>query len=224
MPSPFLFAAANSLIDLTTVDLVHQYVRLSRTKDDVLIQLCITAASVEWIWRTGRAPEGPPPAKSPFVSPVAYDEVYDGSGSYRQFLRQWPIVSVESLALNGHAASPSTGFGYPGWIIDQGRKSLSLRSAAGQSPLGRASDGRGFTAGTQNVEVLYTAGFTQVPADIVRACTQMVAVNYKRTAWLDQSSETMGSGGTSGTTAYRAWDVAPEIQKVIRNYTSDLAV
>jgi hypothetical protein len=217
--SPFIFAGPNAAIDLTTVQLVHDYTGVKSGAEDGKIQLCITAASVQWVWQTGRGVEGQVPAASPFVAPVAYYEVYDGSGSHRQILRNWPIVSVETLLINGIPWSQSTGFGSRGWLIDQSGKSLVLRTASRQSPYGRA-DG-GFCQGVQNVEVGYHAGFTAVPADIVKACTHMVAINFKRTEWLDMASKSMGAQGASGNTSYRAWEMPPEVARVIHNYTRD---
>jgi hypothetical protein len=221
------FTKPNTAIDLTNLGLLKQYlgVQQNNTIADLVLQLCITAASVEWIWRTGRGPEGVVPAASPFVTPQPYDEFYDGNGSVRQFLRNWPIVSVQSLLISGRSISLSTGFGFPGYVIDQSKKSLSIRSFLRQSQLGRAPCGAGFDPGVQNVQAIYTAGFTQVPQDIVEKCTKMVAVNYRRTGWLDMASKSESSGGgVTGTTSYRAWEIPPDVAKVMQNYTRDLAV
>jgi hypothetical protein len=214
----------NPLIDLTTVTLVQDYLRIKSDIENDLIQTCITAASVEWIWRTGRGPEGYVPTNSPFVSPVFYDEFYDGNGSVRQFIRNWPIVSVQALLVNGQSISAASGWGSVGWMIDQSKKSLVILSGVPQRTLGRAPWGSGFTEGVQNVEVQYTAGFSRVPQDVVEKCTKMVAVNYRRTKWLDLASETMGSQGVTGTTSYRAWEIPPDVAKVISNYSRDLWV
>jgi hypothetical protein len=218
-PTPFVFGTPNTDIDLTAVQLVRDYLGLKSGIEDSKIQLCITAASVEWVWRTGRGLEGQVPAASPFVAPVAYDEVYDGNGSWRQILRNWPIVSVETLLINGQPFTQSSGFGSRGWLIDQSAKSLVIRTGGRQSSLGRACGG--FSEGVQNVEVGYHAGFSSVPADIVKACTQMVAINYKRSEWLDIASHSRGATGVSGSTSYRAWAIPPEVAGVIHNYTRD---
>lgn len=211
----------NAAIDLTTISIVHKLLRVPLTNDtdDDLIQLCITAASQEWIWRTARGPEGEVATESPFVAPVAYTEVRDGNGSYRLILRNWPITSVESLLVSGQPFSQSTGFGSRGWVIDGSKKSIVIRTGGSQSTLGRASGG--FDEGIQNVEVQYHAGFTGVPLDIQKACTHMVAINYKRTEWLDMASKSMSAGGSTGTTSYRSWELPPEILRVMHHYTRD---
>lgn len=221
---PFVFTQPNADIDLTNLDLVHQYVSVKggNTSQDTLIQLCITAASFQFIWWTGRGPQdGSAPAESPFVTPVAYDEIYDGNGSYRLPLRNWPAQSVTSLTVNGQLRQPSTGFGIPGYLIDSSRRALVCRTAGRQSPYGRAIPGIGFDLGVQNVEAVYMAGFSSTPADIVKAVTHLVAINFKRTQWLDQASKTIGAQGVSGTDSYRAWEVPPEVMRVIRYYSRD---
>jgi hypothetical protein len=224
MPSPFDFTQPNPALDLTTIEVVHGYLHLKGTTDDSLIQLCITAASLEWIRVTGRGLEGQVPTNSPFVAPVAYDEFYDGNGSYRMFVRNGPIVSVQALLINGKPVTQSTGFGVPGWQIDQSKKSIVMVSAGPQRNIGRACGGDGFTVGLQNVEAQYTAGFSQVPPDVVEKCTKMVAINYKRSNWLDMASKSEGAGGVSGTTSYRAWDITPDVARVMRSYARDAIV
>jgi hypothetical protein len=232
----FQFSQPNAAIDLTTIDLVHSYSGVRSGGDDSMIQLCITSASLEWIWRTGRGPEGYVPAASPFVTPQPYDEFYDGNGGSRMFLRNWPIRSVQGLYINGRAATPSLGGGQLGYVIDQSKKSLAIVGYSSQSTpyvgtrgsffyrspnLGRTS---AFPEGVQNIEAQYTAGFDQVPPDIVRACSHMVAINYKRKGWLDQASKTMGAQGVTGTDSFRAWELPPEVMHVIRQYSRDYAV
>jgi hypothetical protein len=173
--TPFDFSQPNVNLDLTNLDLVHQYTGVRGGAEDTIIQLCITAASVSWIWMTGRGPEGYVPAQSPFVSPQAYDEFYDGNGSARQFVRNWPITAVTGLYVGGQSISASSG-GQPGFLIDQSKKSISITGAYRQHSffscppnLGRTPGG--FPEGIQNVEVQYTAGFSMVPPDVVMACT-----------------------------------------------------
>jgi hypothetical protein len=211
MPIPTL-TAPNPNIDLTSVDLVHQYCGITTsTKDDPRIQLCITSASYLWIWRTGRGLEGQIVKNSPFVAPVSYDEVYDGSGSYRQFLRNWPIVSLIGVSVSGKSVN---------CVIDQSRKSIAVPQKH-RGPLGRSPMGCGFDEGIQNVEVSYLAGFSSVPPQIVEKCTQLVAVNYKRSQWIDQGSKSIGAQGVTGTDSYRSWEMPPEVRQVMRDFSRE---
>ncbi len=213
----------NRLIDLVTVADMHAYLGIKddNVSDDATIQLCITAASLYWLWYTGRDTIADT-VVSPFVAPVAYNENYDGSGSNRMFLRNVPIQSVQSLTVNTRTIPQSTAFGQAGWLIDSSQKSLVIRGGGGASQ-SFTSDvlfigfvGNFFAKGLQNVNVQYTAGFNGVPVDIQLAATQMIAVNYKRKDWIDQASRAMAGG--AGTTSYRAWEMPQEVRSVMNNY------
>jgi hypothetical protein len=181
---------------------------------DSILASMITGASQYWLTRTGKAS---------LNSVGSYSERYDGSGSRRQFLRNTPILSVSSLqfVLGGAAVtiSPSPDAVQPGFVIDQGGKSLALIGY----PLGSWTGiGIGwpridrFPEGVQNIAVSYTAGFASTPFDVMDKVTQQVAVNYKRTSWIDQASQVLNE---SGTASYRSWEVPPEVERVIQAYT-----
>jgi len=202
----------NPAIDLTTIAIVKDYVGVITDKDSATIQLCITAASCEFLWRTNAAvDDGTIPTVSPYLTPVDYTDVLDGSGSDMQFLKHRPIRSVSRLSVAGRSWSQADTFPARGWMIDSSRRALVLRGGI-------------FYADRQNVEVDYRAGYDQEPTDIIRSVTQWVAVNYRRREWVDLASKSLSTGGATGTTSYRSWVFPPEIQDVIRNYTSRAVV
>jgi hypothetical protein len=202
----------NPAIDLTTIAIVKDYVGVLTDKDSATLQLCITAASCEFLWRTNAAVnDGTIPKVSPYLSQVDYTDVLDGSGSDMQFLRHRPIRSVSRLIVNGVAWLAAGAFPSRGWMIDSGKNAIVLRGGI-------------FCADRQNVETDYKAGYDQEPTDIVRAITQLVAVNYRRREWVDLASKSLSTGGATGTTSYRAWVFPPEVKDVIRNYTSRAVV
>jgi hypothetical protein len=181
---------------------------------DSILSGMITGASQYWLTRTGR---------DSLNGPAMYTEYYDGSGSRRQFLRNTPITAVSSLQMSagfgGTVTIPqSTSLGAPGWVIGQGGKYLGLIGY----PLGTWTGAYGptwptincFEEGIQNILVSYTAGYA-TPFDIADKCTQQVAVNYKRTAWVDQASQVLTENGNVN---YRSWEVPPEVERVIQAY------
>ncbi len=221
-------------IDLTTLNRVKNYLGMSvgLTSDDGLIQDVITALSLEFMRRTGRGQTtGDNPTQSPFVQPVSYTEYYDGNGNQRLFLKNYPIVSVVTLAINGLTVPASTDIFHktPGFVIDGAQKSLALVSMA--KALFPSAANRGFfsysnssytwpgtfTRGIQNIYVQYTAGYSSVPQDIDFAVRKWVALNYKRKGWIDQRSQAMAAG--AGTISYRDWEMSPDIQEVIFHHT-----
>lgn len=299
-----------SPLDLTTIDSVRAFLApmSPSQQEQTLIQQMITGASVYFLQRTSRGhADVQIPAQSPFVQPVSYSDVYDGSITNRLFPKDYPIISVESLVIGTVTVPQSTSFGQWGWVIDSTGRSLSIRPGGGSVPPSRPltvgfnslyPSTRGMFGGatTQSVAIQYTAGynlrpvtdelqvvpgdpyligtinpwvsdvgvryfsngnpFTRVmvapsapgqyyvtnqnqylffhadagqsvlisynspgtPADIVEKMTKLVAINYKRRGWLDQSSQMM-TGPAGGTVSYRDWETSPDIERVINYYS-----
>ena len=211
-------------LDLTTLDRVKSWVGIQSASDDTNISACITAASLYWLWRTGRLPaNGDVPMASPLVQPVDFDEWYAGNGSHQMFLRQTPVRLVTALTINGATMPQSTAYGVMGWIVADDGKSLLLRPGGGSGPLyttslyGGWGAGPIFVKGIMNINVQYQAGYRMTPPDIELACCQMVAVNYKRRSWIDQRSQAMAQG--AGTVSFRDWELPPEVVSVMVAYT-----
>jgi hypothetical protein len=97
------------------------------------------------------------------ILPAVVAQALDGDGSSEIMLREWPVVSVASLAINGVAiaAAPplvANGVFAPGYMLESAQayppgrpQSLSLR-------------GYGFYCGQQNVLLSYVAGY-QISAE-----------------------------------------------------------
>jgi hypothetical protein len=226
MPGP-----TPNAIDLTTVAKFIAWTSPGSTfnaTEQQNVQDCITAASAYWLWALGLGPQdGSDPTDSPLNSQVAgINETYDGSGSSRQFVRVRPIVSVQSLLVDGIAIPASSGINVPGFVVDGTGKSVSIRSGFGAPAVGqrltvgfsffRSGRGWSFTEGVQNVQITYTAGYSATPFDIELAVRQMVAVNYKRRQWIDQKLQAMAQG--AGTISFRDWEFPPEVKSVMDHY------
>jgi hypothetical protein len=192
--------------------------------DDLDISSTITATSAYFLWKTGRGTQGGAiPTASPFVTPQAFNENYDGNGNSRMYLRQTPIISVTSITANGIAVPASSGYPYYGYVIGD-NKYIGIIGGSSNYPYNYSVSGSyrmfgassgGFPRGMQNINVQYTAGFTGVPFDIERACCKVVAINYRRRAYADQKSLFT----PEGTLAYRDWEFPPEVCSVLENYS-----
>jgi len=203
--------------DLTTLADVKAWLAITASSDDAVIQETITAASLYWLWRTGR---------DSLNTIATYTERYDGAGRSRQFLRNSPVTAVTSVTIDGVVIPQSTDFVTPGWVLDQSGKSVALIGSWGGGV--RYAGSYGFTGtnyrtggfifreGIQNVLVVYSAGYNGAPLDVQTAVKQHVAVNYKRRQWIDQASQVMTQVGT---TTYRNWEIPPEVERVILAYT-----
>ena len=88
-------------IDLTTVAAVNAILGQGESVDAALLQTEVTAYSRNILTRTGRG----------FLSGVrSYSERYSGNGSTELPVRNYPILSIESVTVGGIAipASPAT--------------------------------------------------------------------------------------------------------------------
>lgn len=157
-------------IDLTSLSLVREWIpapsgtpsaQILATQTAIL-QAAITAGSLDFLRRTGHGQSsGIVLSQSPFVQTVQYSETYNGNGSDTQFVRNRPVVSVQSLAINGVSVQASTGFPNAGYLISDKANSIVLVGGSGYPypAFGRCSRPV-FARGTQNVAITYTAGFS----------------------------------------------------------------
>lgn len=216
-----------SALDLTTLQNVKDYLGVTGTGDDNVIQGLITALGTAWLWWTGLGNQNRINTQSPFNSQVTYSEVYDGNGSPRMYLRNRPIISVVSLSIDGVVMQASTGYPNPGYVIDGNAKSIVLINGGGPSSAtfsfnylpGPSCGGWWFKKGLQNVSVQYTAGYSTTPFDVELAAKQIVATTYQRKKRRDQTSQAMAQG--AGTIAFRDWSIPPEAREVINAYRRD---
>ena len=170
-----------TVTDLTTVAAVNAILAQAPTADAALIQIEITAYSQNILTRTGRS----------FLSGVrSYSERYNGNGSAELPVRNYPILAVSSVSVNGIAIPASPDYRQSGYVIDTegsicnialisngaGGGSGWLDDRWGVRPGGWGSYGNApplgyspfvFTQGIQNVAVSYSAGYTiGVPAEV----------------------------------------------------------
>lgn len=104
-----------------------------------------------------------------------YTEIRDGTGTNTLVLANSPVVSVSSLSL-----------GIPGQrtALVADVDYIVTTSAV------KILTGAVFPRGVAVVEVIYTAGYVDVPLDIVDACAKWVALKYKQLERAGQLSVT----------------------------------
>ncbi len=216
-----------SPLDLTTIALVKAWIQTQSANSDAIIQSFITDFSL-WCLRTaGRGPiDGSVPTVSPFVQICPYVESYDGTGTNRQFLRNWPITTLTSVTFFGQTQkiiTPSDTIG-SGILIDASGKSISIRggnfSAQRYSPGAFRGapycNGAVFPQGVQNLQVSYSAGFNGIPPDLQAMATRVVGLAIKRGAWIGQRSQSLAQGG--GTVSYTSAAMDDRDQSVLDYY------
>lgn len=139
-------------------------------------------------------------------------EVLNGSGSDKQFVSEYPVKAITSIAVGGIAQSASIDGVQAGYITD-GYGIILLGSV--------------FPRGRQNIRATYTAGYDSVskppgdaahngaPSDLGHAVAWIIAQTYKRRDWIDQSSKSLAAGETI---AFQSWKWPPLIDAVIESY------
>ena len=211
---------AATSIDMVTLNDVKSWldVEEDNTDDDGLLQILITGFSRYVLNRTGMASFG--------VN--TYTEIYDGNGSQDLFLRNFPVTTVTSVIVGNYTVPQSTGLTIPGWYIDPHQKSIVLRSVGG-SGWGWGSGisaymmvpgsifPQSFIPGRGNIQVIYQAGFTSLPADLYELVMETIGIFYARKDWKDMASRALAIQGGSGTTVFKR-DWLPEGTETVLRY------
>lgn len=150
-------------IDLTWLAAVKGRAEVAAVSDDQQIQDAITAFS-QWILDyCGR---------STLNSIQTFNEIYNGNGNQRLFLRNFPIQALIQVVANGVQVPQSFGFNSWGVFIEQSQKSIAIRGGVGSfttfpypnPTYGNSAMNRGpvFFRGIGNIQVQYNAGYPSV--------------------------------------------------------------
>ncbi len=201
------------MADLCSRDDVKNYLGLlgTYTADDTLLTGLVTAASS---WLEGQVGQ-------PFSSQSRPNELYSGDGTMSLLLRYTPIISVESLTIDGNTINVRDQ-NNEGWILQDDRLWLSGPSGTGGVTGGsfwpalsptRMTALR-FTVGNANVAVSYTAGFTVIPSDVKQAAIEIAAETYQRKKRLGIMSQNVAGE----TISYQTLTVNVGLQGVIDRY------
>lgn len=162
--------------DLTTMAAVRAYLRGSvpvPVDDEPLVESLISSVSAEFVAETGTG-----------VFNASFTQPFDGDGSSEKWLGNYPVVSIESVDVDGVQVTERPAIGEDGWILadaDGGKLELV---------------GSVFTKGVKNCSVQYTAGYgATVPLDVSQAVVDQVAYLYKAKDRIGISNESTQSGG-----------------------------
>jgi len=154
-------------------------------------------------------------------------DLLDGSGSDKQFVQEWPLQSVSSVAVWNVAVPASPDGVQPGYITDSNAIILLPNTSVG-APLSHWNWAMGrFPRGRKNVKIVYTAGYDAntvppgnpayngAPDDLGYAVTYLVAQEYKRRDWVDQKAKQLAAGES---VVFRDWEWPPFIESIIQEY------
>ncbi|MFN3467765.1 MAG: phage head-tail connector protein [Candidatus Brocadiales bacterium] len=148
---------------LTTPTTVKEYLGLTGTGEDSLLNRLIDWSTDFVHSYCGRIfPQG------------TYDEYVDGDGTDTLLSHQFPIISVNSLEVDGVVKDSASFLLYAPLGI------IRLKSGA-------------FPRGKKNVRLQYTAGYATIPKDLEQASIELVALKY-----YDRGRERLGIEGKEG--------------------------
>jgi hypothetical protein len=180
--------------DLTTLGDVKAWLQTGQAAfpdtDDLLLARLITAASQfiqKWLNR--------------HIAAADWYELRDGTGGQLLVFGNFPVTAVLSVSIDGISIPPTgkNGFG----------------SGYSFSPTELALRGYIFTRRQQNVEIVYTAGYTAIPPDIGQACIDLVCLRYRERTRIGEISRS--TGGTE-TVSYSQRDMSEHVKLLLSQY------
>jgi hypothetical protein len=179
--------------DLCTLADIKAWLPNQGNNDDVTLQNLISNASLQVLQYMDR-----PHILASAIG--ALTENYDGNDSDRLLPRQFPIIAVTSVSIDGVPVQQSTGPTTAGFLWDARR--ILLRCFR-------------FCRGVQNVQLSYTAGYASVPLDLKQAAIEAFALAYRQRVRIGEKSNSM-SGQI--TVAYDMSDVPARSMNIFNQY------
>lgn len=162
-------------MSLTTLSAVKAYKGLGSSDLDATISALIPRAEAAVLAHLSRV-----------IEQGAVTETRDGTGGMMLLLREWPVVSVATVKVDGQTIPLAAALGQAGWAIAE--RTLIL-------------NGYRFTRGMRNVQIVYTAGYSATPGDIEQAVIETVLLSLERRTHLDVSSKSLAGETISFITA-----------------------
>lgn len=173
---------------LTTLAKVKAYGQIESFEDDLLLMRMIDAASATIEVYCSRKFEV-----------QTSTEIHDGNGNRKMTLDHFPIISVASVSVNGQPIPARQSVTGNGFTYDD----ITVRLT-----------GYRFDTGLDNVEVTYTAGLAEVPADVDMACCELVSLRYKTLDRLGVSSKSLAGESIS----FNTGDFSDPVKRVLEQY------
>jgi hypothetical protein len=164
---------------LTSLANVKAWVNSTSITDDLLLSRLIDQASRLIYGYLQR----------PILFQHTCTEIYDGSGTRRQMLKQWPVLSVGSLSVGTHSITAASSYGQRGFILEP------WDGTVPGNPQALNLFGYEFWNGMANVYVTYTAGYVvQNEAWTVPASAYQIQVTAPYGSWAVDQGVTYATG------------------------------
>lgn len=188
------------MADLTNIENVKKWVKVADTvtTDNELLERLVTAASAFFISTVNR---------DNLDSVKPYTEKRSGHGGDTLVLRNYPVVDITSLTINGRVIPASPDGIQSGYVFDD--RVIELI-------------GFKFDKGKKNVVISYDAGFNDVPADVEQAVTELAGLRYMETT--KDRIGVMAEALAGNTVSYNQKDMPESVSSVADKYTNRVPV
>ena len=194
--------------DLTTLSNAKAWLNIpaTQTSEDALLTRLVTAESLLFLQAVNRAN----------LNQASYTEKRNGNGGSVLMVRNYPIISVQSLTIDTVVISASPDGVRSGYVFDDYTISLvgGPHSSGMSSGANAYLPAYAFNKGYGNIVVSYTAGHANVPGEVEQAVIELIAFRYRERGRIGLISEHTGQQ----TTAYSQKDVPAGVQRVIEQY------
>ena len=179
--------------DLCTLADLKAWLPNQGNNDDITLQSLITNASLQVLQFIDR-----PHILASVLGNLT--ETYDGNDSDRLLPRQFPIISVTGVTVDGVPIQQAATSTTAGFLWDSRR--VLLR-------------GFRFCPGVQNIQLAYSAGYSSVPLDLRQAAIEAFALAYRQRVRIGEKSNSMNG---QITIAFDMSDVPPRSLAVFKQY------
>jgi len=175
--------------DLCVLPDLKAWLNIQTSAEDTLLQNLITRGSLQMLRWMNRD----------HIVATSYTENRDGNGALFMLPRNFPLVSVSSVIVNGIPIPGAMDQVSPGYVFDAYKIMLRGGSSAFYSlgPYSSQYQYR-FTRGFQNVQLVYTAGYATVPSDLQQAAIEGFAYMYRRRTHIGEDSNSASGEVTIG--------------------------
>lgn len=182
--------------DLITLDYFKTFAKLdtSNVNTDAALAQWITAASSAFLSLTNRE----------CIAATQFTETVSGDGTESLILRRSPIVSVQSLSVDGRAINAYASGNAQGYALDDNGYSVSMMNGA-------------FFRGPRNVVITYTAGYDPVPADIQELIAEIVQMKRVKFPRIDKVNDNLPTNAGQ-TTSFSQRDLPPLGMLIVNKY------
>ena len=168
---------------LVSLETAKRHMNITHVDDDVLLTEMLTRVSALIETACNRT-----------FAESDYVDYLNGNGKSVILLVNYPLVSIESVAVSGVVHSPNDYFFNYDFVMFK----RNLR----------------FEKGLKNVEIHYKAGFKTIPSDIEQAVIETVALRYAERDRTGQQSKSLAGE----TVAFFIKDLSPTAQTVVNQY------